>query len=286
VNWRAETKKEEGGRTATPDSRLVIALRSLFADSSSYCAPSLFLFALCSCMLLPAVAHAQQHTIAEQYLFQSINQERAANGLAPLMWNRPLTHAAQYHAVQMRSLGTISHQFQGEPDLAARAAATGTKFSRVAENVATSGSIIEMHTALMNSPHHRENILDPKVNSIGISVVQSGRQLWGVEDFARDVVVLTYLQQEARVAELMMNAGIANVEPSQQAREMCRMSTGFSGDRPAFVMRFTAGDLERLPSQLTHRIAQGHVTSAAVGACELPEKSDFTSYNIAVVLYR
>ena len=241
---------------------------------------------LCLAFLIAAAAHAQQHTIAEQYLFQSINQERAAYGLPALTWSRPLTHAAQYHAMQMRAANGISHQFQGEADLAARAAATGTKFSRVAENVATSGSIIEMHTALMNSPHHRENILDPAVNSIGISVVQSGRQLWGVEDFARDVPEMSYLQQEAQVAQLVLNAGVANVEPNPLAREMCRMSTGFTGNRPAFVMRYTASELNRLPSQLTQRIAQGHVTSAAVGACATQEKSDFTSYNIAVVLYR
>jgi hypothetical protein len=236
------------------------------------------------CWLAVGSAHSQQRTIAEQYLFQAINQERAAAGLPALTWNGPLTHAAQFHAAQMRSAGTIAHQFRGEPDLVERASTTGTRFSRVAENVATSGSIIQMHIALMNSPHHRENILDPSVNSVGISVVQSGRQLWGVEDFARDVPVLSYLQQEARVAELMLHAGIQNVEPSPAAREMCRMSTGFTGDRPAFVMRYTASQLDRLPSQLTRRIAQGHVSSAAVGACA-PEKSEFTSYNIAVVLY-
>jgi hypothetical protein len=237
-------------------------------------------------MFFENAAGAQQHTIAEQYLFQSINQERAAAGLTALTWNSPLTHAAQLHALQMRSAGAISHQFRGEPDLAERASSTGTRFSRVTENVATSGSILQMHIALMNSPHHRENILDPAVSSIGISVVQSGRQLWGVEDFARDVPAMSYLQQEARVAELMLRAGVANVEPSPLAREMCQMSTGFAGDRPAFVMRYTASDLSRLPSQLTRRIAQGQVSSATVGACASPEKSDFTSYNIAVVLYR
>ncbi|WP_074655160.1 CAP domain-containing protein [Terriglobus roseus] len=235
---------------------------------------------------MTCAARAQLHTVAEQYLFQSINQERAAVGLPALKWSQPLTHAAQDHAVQMRAAGAISHQFRGEADLTERASSTGTRFSRVSENVATSISVLEMHTALMNSPHHRENILDAKVNSIGISVVQSGRQLWGVEDFARDVPELSYLQQEARVAQLVLRAGIANVEPSPEAREICRMSTGFAGDRPAFVMRYTASDLDRLPSQLTHRLKEGGVSSAAVGACSLSERTDFTSYNIAVVLYR
>ncbi len=227
-----------------------------------------------------------QHTIAEQYLFQSINAERAAAGLPALTWNPQLTRAAQYHAVQMRSAGAISHQFQGEPDLTMRAAATGTRFSLVAENVATSGSVLEMHTALMNSPHHRENILDPAVNSIGISVVASGNQLWGVEDFARDVQNLSYEQQEAQVGALLQSMGLQNVSSSTEARATCTKSTGFVGTRPAFVMRYTASDLNRLPSQLTARLSQGGVTGASVGACASPKNSGFTSYNIAVVLYR
>jgi hypothetical protein len=242
--------------------------------------------ALLLCLLVNAAASAQQHTVAEQYLFQAINQERAAAGLPALTWNRPLTEAAQYHAQQMRTEDNISHQFDGEPDLVARAAAAGMRFSRVAENVATSGSVLEMHAALMESLHHRENILDPAVNSIGISVLQSGLQLWGVEDFAKEVVSLSYLQQESQVAQLMMNAGVANVEPSPLAREMCRMASGFTGSRPAFVMRYKASELDRLPLQLKQRIAQGHVTSASVGACAPSEKSHFTSYSIAVVLYR
>ena len=226
-----------------------------------------------------------QHTIAEQYLFQAINQERAAAGLPALTWNPDLTRAAVYHAQQMRNLQAISHQFQGEPDLAQRAASTGTRFSRVAENVATSPSILQMHEALMNSPHHRENILDPKVNSIGISVLVSGRQLWGVEDFARDVQPLSYPEQESQVAQLMVAAGVRNVGWSEEARATCRKSSGFVGDRPAFVMRFTASDLNRLPAQLTSRLSQGGVSEAAIGACATQEKSNFTAYNIAVVLY-
>jgi hypothetical protein len=226
-----------------------------------------------------------QHTVAEQYLFQSINAERAAAGLPALTWNSTLTRAAQDHALRMRSAQAISHQFQGEPGLAARAAASGSRFSRVAENVATSTSILEMHTALMNSQHHRDNILDPQVNSIGISVMVSGRQMWGVEDFARDVQPLSYRQQEMQVTQLVSAAGASSVEASEAARATCRQSSGYAGDRPAFVMRFTATDLNRLPAQLTTRIAQGRFSSAAVGACDMQSKSSFATYNIAVVLY-
>lgn len=239
---------------------------------------------LCVCMMLSRIG-AAQHTVAEQYLFQSINAERAAVGLPALRWNPTLTQAARYHALIMRTQQAISHQFQGEPGLVDRAANAGSQFSRVAENVATSASVIEMHTALMNSQHHRENILDPQVNSIGIAVVVSGRQLWGVEDFARDVQPLTYTQQEAQVSQLITNAGVADVQSSDVARATCRTSSGYVGGRPAFVMRFSATDLNHLPAQLAARLTQGGFSSVAVGACDTKNKSSFATYNIAVVLY-
>jgi hypothetical protein len=235
--------------------------------------------------LLSASCAQAQHTVAEQYLFQSINQERAMAGLPALEWSSPLTGAAQYHARLMRAQGDISHQFNGEADLTQRAASAGARFSRVAENVATSGSILQMHTALMNSPHHRENILDPKVNSVGIAVVASGRQLWGVEDFARDVQSLSFEEQERQVGELLVATGLNNVSATQEARDTCRSSTGYVGDRPVFVMRYTASDLNRLPQQLTAKLAQGGVSQAAVGACPSSGTGGFSGFNIAVVLY-
>ena len=238
------------------------------------------------CVAGPTRVWAQAHTVAEQYLFQSINVERAAAGLPPLSWSRPLTGAAQYHAFRMRSAGAISHQFNGEPDVAARASHYGARFSRVSENVATSPSILQMHVALMNSPHHRENILDPKVNSIGIAVVASGNQLWAVEDFARDVQELSLDEQEQQVGQLLAATGVPRVMSSEDARETCARSNGYVGSRPAFVMRYTATDLNRLPAQLTARLAQGGVASAAVGACAASVRSDFAMYNLAVVLYR
>jgi len=224
--------------------------------------------------------------VAEQYLFLSINAERQQAGLPALTWNDTLTDAARNHAVQMRAAQTISHQFQGEPDLAQRAATSGTHFSRVSENVATSPSIVQMHGALMQSPMHRANILDPHVNAVGISVVASGRQLWGVEDFALEVAPLSYDEQEMQVIQLVQAAGIASTTASAEARSTCQKSTGYTGERPAFVMRFSATDLNQLPHQLLTRIAQGGIYSASVGACDTQAKSSFSTYNIAVLLYR
>ena len=53
-----------------------------------------------------------------------------------------------------------------------------------------------------------------------------------------------------------------------------------------FVMRFTASRLTRLPSELKTRLASGNYRQAAVGACPSLSNSPFTTYNIAVLLYR
>lgn len=229
-------------------------------------------------------AHTQTHTLAEQYLFQSVNAERAATGLPPLTWNLPLQAAADFHANAMRSAQTLSHQLSGEPDLSARAARAGSRFSRVSENVGVGPSILQMHDALMHSPHHRENILDPAVDSIAIAVVATRGQLWAVEDFAATVEALSFARQEARVTAILARRGMP-AEATEEARETCTKDSGYVGPRPGFVMRYTTADLNRLPEQLTARLQTGGYRTATVGACQDPT-SAFSSYSIAILLYR
>ena len=57
----------------------------------------------------------------------------------------------------------------------------------------------------MNSPKHRANLLDPRVDSIGIRVVSRDGQLYAVEDFDRSVVKLSLAQQESAVQELLQS---------------------------------------------------------------------------------
>ena len=227
----------------------------------------------------------QARTLAEQYLFHSINDERAASGLPPLIWNQPLAGAAALHASRMRAAQLLTHQLDGEPDLKQRAAAAGAHFSRVAENIAVGPNVLEMHDALMQSQHHRDNILDPGVNSLAIAIVHARGELWAVEDFARDVEVLSFAEQEEQVVALLRSLQL-RVAVTQDARETCRLSTGFVGERPGFVMRYTTSNLQQLPGTLQDRMATGRYSRATVGACAPDEPGVFTSYNLAVLLYR
>ncbi len=224
-------------------------------------------------------------TVAEQYLLTAINQERAAQSLRPVRVDAALAQAAALHAEEMARRSTISHQFSGEPDLAGRGSAAGALFDRITENVAEGPSVIGLHDALMHSPGHRANILDPAVDTIGIVVLSRRGQLYAVEDFAHAVAPLTYKQQEAAVALLLDRAGL-ELLPSNDARRTCALSTGYSGDDPpAFVMRYTTADLSQLPLALKRRLRTGRERQAAVGACA-PDPSAFSQYSIAVLLFR
>ena len=250
--------------------------------------------AVLMCMLLAAVVarpasapRAKLASLAEQYLFSAANAERAQRGLAPLKWDETLHRAAQRHAGEMAARESISHQYPGEADLANRGHEAGARFTVISENVAEAWSAPEIHDAWMRSPDHRANLLDPRVNAVGISVERRDGQLYAVEDFDRSTESLRYEDQENAVAELLQTVARLRMLPdTESARRTCAMNTGYAGEiKPWFVMRFTAASLDRLPNTLRAKLATGKYHSAAVGACDAKSTGPFTAYSIAVMLF-
>jgi uncharacterized protein YkwD len=121
----------------------------------------------------------------ERDLFASVNQARRAQGLAPLRWDESLAAAARRHAAAMAEHGSAQHGFEGEPSLSARVKQAGVRFSWLSENVTQGPSPEFIHAQFMKSPPHRANILDRDMDSIGVGVVEQGRQLFAVEDFSQ-----------------------------------------------------------------------------------------------------
>jgi len=236
---------------------------------------------------LPAQQPRVSRSVAEQYLFQAANAERAQRGLNPLRWDDALYRAAIGHAIEMARRESISHQYAGEAELTVRGQEAGARFSVIAENVAEAPSAVRIHEAWMSSPHHRENLLDPRLDSIAISVIRRNGQLYAVQDFERAVANLSFSDQEMAVASLLtQNASLQVVPDSVEARRTCEMETGYAGQRrPWFVMRYTSGDLTQLPETLRTKLGSGKFHEVAVGACAAHEQQAFSSYNIAVLLY-
>jgi Cysteine-rich secretory protein family len=134
----------------------------------------------------------------EQELFKLLNAERENAGLEKLRWDDKVAQAAQAHAHKLAANHELSHQFAGEQTLEQRVGAAGARVNAVAENVAVAGNVEEVHLALMNSPGHRDNIMNPRYNAVGISVKAFENKLYVTEDFAH--LVPTYSEQQFREA--------------------------------------------------------------------------------------
>lgn len=228
-----------------------------------------------------------QPTVAEQYLFSAANAERTQRGLQPLRWNGDLHRAAVEHARMMAVRGAISHQFSGEPDLSTRAKQSGARFNVISENVAEAPDAVQIHAAWMHSPGHRANLLDPRVDSIGIGVISRAGELYAVEDFDRSFGNLSLLDQETAVESMLRaTSSVSVLASSGDARRTCAMETGYAGTRmPWFIMRYTAADLTVLPEELRQKLGSGKYHHAEVGACEAMGTNNFSAYSIAVLLF-
>ncbi|HUN63448.1 MAG TPA: CAP domain-containing protein [Candidatus Sulfotelmatobacter sp.] len=241
---------------------------------------------LVALLLTPRLFAAHpQNSVADQTLLNAANHERAAAGLPPLQWDPALSAAAHKHALRMAQANQLSHQFPGEPPMQDRARQAGARFSMIAENVAQGSTPSGIHTQWMNSPPHRANILDPDLNAIGISVVQSGNTLFAVEDFSVSVPTLSLEEQEQQVASQLSGHELHVTTGSDDARKTCEMDRGWSGARPSAVLRYEMSDLSNLPDEVMQKVDSGKFHSAVVGACKASGTSEFSRFRIAILLF-
>ncbi len=91
---------------------------------------------------------------SEAGFLAKINASRSANGLAPLSVDGGLRSHARVHTQDMMDAGNIYHSTSAELK-----AAGGSGWSKLGENVGRGGTVDSLHTAFMNSPGHKANIL-------------------------------------------------------------------------------------------------------------------------------
>jgi hypothetical protein len=227
-----------------------------------------------------------QTSVADQTLFNAANHDRAAAGLPALKWDSALAAAAHQHALKMAQMNQLSHQFAGEPAIQDRARQAGARFSTIAENVAQGPTAAGIHSQWMNSPPHRANLLDPELNSVGISVLQTGNMLFAVEDFSNAVPSLSLEEQEHQVAAQLERHGLQVTTGSSEARKTCEMDRNWVGPKPAAVLRYEMSDISHLPDEVYERIGSGKFHSSTVGACNAAgTSSEFTRFRIAILLF-
>jgi uncharacterized protein YkwD len=112
----------------------------------------------------------------EAEMLRLINQERAANGLAPLEADPELTEVARRHSADMFSRGYFAHNTPENKSPFDRIRESNVRFRTAGENLALAPTVPIAHTGLMNSPGHRANILRPQFGRVGIGILDGGRR--------------------------------------------------------------------------------------------------------------
>lgn len=97
------------------------------------------------------------------------NSYRQQNGLAPVTLNSQLSNAAQTHTQNMALQDFVNHTGTDGGTVAQRVSNTGYGWSLVAENIAagyrTAADVVQ---GWIDSPGHRENLLNASVTEIGV----------------------------------------------------------------------------------------------------------------------
>ena len=227
-------------------------------------------------------------TDAEQEILSLVNRERQSRGLAPLVRDERLQQAARLHSQRMAAAHEISHQFAGEPELQLRLRAVHWNAS--GENVAVAGDAERAHTALMHSPHHRDNILDREFNSVGIGVVPTSRGVFVTQDFARVLPEASVEQVEEQVARNLHQ--LRRVPAPELRRRACEMAASdrlnpHAGMLPRVskAVAFTAIDPAEIPNSLRN-LQSRPASGFSVGACyQSSESYENPVFWILVVTY-
>jgi hypothetical protein len=115
-------------------------------------------------------------------LLDLVNRERTTAGLVPLAPRDDVAAIAGPWTRRMAADGRLGHNTEYlRPSTMDRIDA-----EIIGENVAAATSLDEAHHALMASPRHRENIMNPDFRQVGIAVVRTTTNtLYLTEDFMK-----------------------------------------------------------------------------------------------------
>lgn len=112
-------------------------------------------------------------TIVPSVLVDYTNEDRALTSLGELTWNPTLAEAAQEKANDMAANSYFAHTSPSGTSPWYWFKKAGYEYSHAGENLAVYFTdSVDVHTAWMNSPGHRANILNGKFTEIGIALAK------------------------------------------------------------------------------------------------------------------
>ena len=236
---------------------------------------------------------------AERELLKMANADRARAGLPPLKMDDGLVQAARAHAAKMGSQNKLSHQFSGEPSPTERISATSTlHLARIAENVALATTAEDAHDALMASPPHRDNLLNPSYNVAGFGVFRSGNRLYVAQEFGTSMPAYSVRQAqellEKSVDQLRAKTKmprLQRIEDRGMQLSACAMAQAdsLSAAPPpagAYMLRYTSMEPETLPTNISKVIAKRGLRTYSAAACYArTQKYPNGAYWVVLIFY-
>jgi len=120
-------------------------------------------------------------------LLDLMNQARATYGLPPLQLQSGVETVADVRALDMAAHGYFAHINTYGIGAQQLLDAYGVPYHLLGENIARTTEptdypldvlVPAVHQALMNSPHHRENVLDTRFRHVGIAVAEIDREYY------------------------------------------------------------------------------------------------------------
>src|SRR6202140_918266 len=219
----------------------------------------------------------------EQQLLALANQSRQQAGAPPLTIDSGLSQAARIHAQAMREARQLSHQFDGEPSLPDRlAATTQLQLEKGGENVALDDDAEHGPEHLMLSAPHRRNLLNPAYNVVGLGVVRSGDRLYIVQDFGSALPKYSPAEVKQYVAAAVNEARGRACQPNLPRRDWlvaddaaCSMaqadklgtSSTLKLAESFNVLSFTSLHPQTLPARAVRVVTGRSLRSYSIGAC-------------------
>ncbi|WP_236860196.1 CAP domain-containing protein [Candidatus Formimonas warabiya] len=115
------------------------------------------------------------NTVAEEHrMVDLVNLERASRGLQLLQVDMRLTKTARLKSKDLINKGYFGHYSPTYGSFSNMIKTHEIIYRYAGENLAGNTSVTDAHFALMNSPGHRANILNPNFTRVGIGVSNGG----------------------------------------------------------------------------------------------------------------
>ncbi|MCB9592513.1 MAG: CAP domain-containing protein [Sandaracinaceae bacterium] len=120
----------------------------------------------------------------EAAMLTQINALRAESQLAPVERLDSLDAVARAHSAEMAQTGQLAHVSDATGTPEDRVQAAGVGAARVTENVASHRDTASALAAVLASPAHRQNVLDPAVTHVGLGSARSEQGVFVTQVFA------------------------------------------------------------------------------------------------------